>query len=234
MGASYLFPSVYDISATPSTITQAWSIDENAPPYISFLTALCLHYNCYWSHEGKVQDNAASMLRSLVKMGSKMRLAIIASPSFRQIVMYYCLTCGIRHSASQEEFESTVQTKIGNTDNSIVDTNMLRGFHRLPYKFKGKLLTGILIACSEREDETSNAFLNDCLSATQDAFSSLVNALRTKQIKPDSVDAVEMACLCISLYDSSNRVIGNSSSEQEEQKYLDVLCAIEFVDTAGK
>jgi len=175
---SYILPLAYGASTTPSNITLAWSNPERVQQSISFLITLCLHYNCYWSQEGQVQENAALLLLSLAKRGSNMRLAIIACPQFRQLVIYYCLTCGIRHSASHEEFETTVRTKAGNNiQNMNLDMNMIRGFHRLPYEIKGKLLTGILMSCGEKDDETSNALLNDCFQATQDAFSSLVNVL---------------------------------------------------------
>jgi len=174
---SYILPSVYGSSTTPSTITHAWSSQERAQQSISFLITLCLHYNCYWSQEGQVQDNAALMILSLAKRGSKMRLAMVVSPSFRQLVMYFSLTCGIRHSAPREELEATVRTQASKYTNVNMDINMILGFHRLPYEIKGKLLTGILLACGEKDDETSTAFLNDCLKSTQDAFTSLVNAL---------------------------------------------------------
>lgn len=199
---AYILPDTYGASTAPSTIALVWTEPEKVQQSISFLISLCLHYNCYWSQEGQVQENAALMLLSLAKRGSKLRLAIVSCPQFRQLVIYFCLTCGIRHSAPQEELETVVRTKAGNNfQNMNLDINMLRGFHRLPYEIKGKLLTGILISCGENEDETSSALLNDCFTATHDAFSSLVSVLSTKQMKPDNMDAREMACLCISLYD---------------------------------
>ena len=174
---SYILPSVYGSSTTPSTIINAWSTQERAQQSISFIITLCLHYNCYWPQEGQVQENAALMILSLAKTGSKMRLAMVVSPSFRQLVMYFSLTCGIRHSAPREELETTVRTQASKYTNVNMDINMILGFHRLPYEIKGKLLTGILLACGEKDDETSTAFLNDCVNSTQDAFTSLVNAL---------------------------------------------------------
>jgi hypothetical protein len=175
---AYILPETYGSSTTPSTITLAWANPDKVQQSIAFLITLSLHYNCYWSQEGQVQENAALVLLSLAKRGSNMRLAIVTCPQFRQLVIYFCLTCGIRHSASKEEFETIVQTKAGNNfQNMNLDINMLRGFHRLPYEIKGKLLTAILISCGENEDATSSALLNDCFTATQDAFSSLVNVL---------------------------------------------------------
>eukprot|EP00537_Pseudo-nitzschia_pungens_P003624 CAMPEP_0172378284 /NCGR_PEP_ID=MMETSP1060-20121228/69343_1 /TAXON_ID=37318 /ORGANISM="Pseudo-nitzschia pungens, Strain cf. cingulata" /LENGTH=1243 /DNA_ID=CAMNT_0013106001 /DNA_START=86 /DNA_END=3817 /DNA_ORIENTATION=- len=313
---AYILPERYGSSTTPSTISLAWSNTEHVQQVISFLITLCLHYNCYWSQEGQVQENAALMLLSMAKKGSSMRLAIVSCPQFRQLVIYHCLTCGIRHSAPREEFETTMRNKAGNVQNLNLDMNMLRGFHRLPYETKGKLLTGILMACGEKDDDTSASLVNDCFTATHDAFSSLVNVLSTKQMKADNMDAKEMACVCISLYDgialagdmkgseriptfitpslshlsglmefyaddlsicegllrlfrdysyqfissldsascialfqassnllksysanhcSSNRVIVNTggTSEEEEQKYSDVLCAIELLVQLG-
>jgi len=199
---AYILPETYGASTEPSTIALAWKNPEKVQQSLSFIIILCLQYNCYWSQEGQVQDNAALMLLSLAKRGSNMRLAIVSCPQFRQLVIYFCLTCGIRHSAPQEEFETIVRNKAGNNfQNMSLDINMLRGFHRLPYETKRKLLTGILISCGEKDDEASSAFLKDCFTATHDAFSSLVNVLSTKQMKPDNMDAKEMSCLCISLYD---------------------------------
>lgn len=175
---AYILPDTYGSSTTPSTILLAWANPEKVQQTISFLITLCLHYNCYWPQEGQVQENATLLLLSLAKRGSKLRLVIVSIPQFRQLVIYFCLTCGIRHSASNEEFETMVQSKAGNNvQNMNLDVNMLRGFHRLPYEIKGKLLTAILISCGEKEDETSTALLNDCFIAIQDAFSSLVNVL---------------------------------------------------------
>ena len=177
-GSAYILPDTYGASTTTSTISLAWANPEKAQQSISFLITLCLHYNCYWPQEGQVQENATLLLLSLAKRGSKLRLAIVSIPQFRQLVIYFCLTCGIRHSASNEEFETIVRNKAGNNFQSMnLDTNMLRGFHRLPYEIKGKLLTAILMSCGEKEDETSSALLNDCFTAIQDAFSSLVNVL---------------------------------------------------------
>ena len=174
---SYILPPVYGSSTTSSTITQTWSIEEHAQKCISFLITLTLLHNCYWPQEGQVQDNAAILITSLAKRSSKIRTVMVASHSFRQLVMYYCLTCGIRHSASMKELDVTVRNRASKYAGMNIDLNMIRGFHRLPYERKGKLLTGMLLACGEKENETSSALLDNCLMATRDAFSSLVIAL---------------------------------------------------------
>lgn len=104
----------------------------------------------------------------------QMRLAMVSSPSFQQLCQYHCLTAGIRHSAPPAEFESTVKSKAGNANISM---DMLRGYQRLPYDIKSKIVTGLIVGCSETSHEPSNALLNDCLKAIHDVFSSLVHVL---------------------------------------------------------
>jgi hypothetical protein len=171
---AYLLPADYVGSTTPSTITKAWSSPERVLQSVTFLVTLCLHYICYWPHEGQVQAKVVQLILSLAKRCSNMRLALVSTPSFRELVAYHCLTCGIRHSASNEEFEATVRAKSGNMNLSM---EMLRGYHRLPYDVKGKLITGILVGCSEHEDDTSTSLLNDCLHAIHEAFFSLATVL---------------------------------------------------------
>ena len=110
---------------------------------------------------------------------------MVSSSSFRQLVSFHCTTCGIRHSAPPAEFEATVRARAtGNGSNNeqqaaaiISMMDMLKGYHRLPYDIKSKILTGLLIGSSEYHDEASKALLNDCLQSVNDAFQSLVHAL---------------------------------------------------------
>lgn len=171
---AYILPADYSGSTIPSTIIMAWSSPERVQQSVSFLITLCLHYNCYWPQERQVQENVAKLILSLAKRCSNLRLAMATSPSFRELVAYHCVTCGIRHSASNEEFETTVKTKAANTTLSM---EKLRGYHRLPYDIKGKLVTGILVGCSDRGDDSSESLFDECLRAIQEAFSSLVNLL---------------------------------------------------------
>ncbi|KAL3921154.1 MAG: hypothetical protein SGILL_002900 [Bacillariaceae sp.] len=194
---AYILPGDYGHSATLSTISLAWTSPEKVQQSVSFILSLCLHYNCYWPQEQQVQDTAATLILSVAKRSTKMRLAIVGTPSFRQLAVFHCLTCGIRHSAPPQEVEATVRSKAGNME---INMEMLRGYHRLPYEVKGKLLTGILVACSEPEDEGSKSLVNDCFNALHDTFASLVSVLSTKQLTPDNVDAKEMTCLCVALY----------------------------------
>ena len=171
---AYILPADYAGSAIPSTITKAWTSPELVQQSVSFLTTLCVHYTCYWPHERQVQEKVAQLILSLAKHGPQMRLAMVEDTSFRELVACHCLTCGIRHSASHEEFEATVRAKAKNTTLSM---DMLRGYHRLPYDLKGKLVTGILVGCSNHGDEISETLHNNCLHAIHEAFSALVTVL---------------------------------------------------------
>jgi hypothetical protein len=172
---AYILPGDYGASSkTASSILNVWSTPEAVQQTVSFCITLCLHYQCYWPHERQVQDSSALLLLSLAKRCNRMRSAMVASPSFRQMLTFHCLTAGIRHSAPPAEFESTVRAKAGN---SVPSMDMVRGYQRLPYDIKSKILTGLLVGCSEREDQNAEAMLNDCLKAIHDAFSSLVHVL---------------------------------------------------------
>jgi hypothetical protein len=171
---AYILPVDYGAAPLPSTILKAWSSTETVQEVVSFCLTLCLHYHCYWPHERQVQENASVLLLSLAKRCATMRTAMVASPSFRQLISYHCLTSGIRHSAPPAEFESNVRSKAGDT---VLAMDMLRGYQRLPYSIKAKIATALVVGCSEHDDEPSKALLNDCLKAIHDAFSSLVHVL---------------------------------------------------------
>jgi hypothetical protein len=171
---AYILPVEYSTSKMPSTILKAWSSNEAVQESVSFVVTLCLHYHCYWPHERQVQDSAALLLLSMAKRCRQMRLAMVATPSFRQLITFHCLTSGIRHSAPPAEFESTVRSMAGNAN---INLDMLRGYQRLPYDIKSIILTALLVGCSEYDDENSKSLMNDCLKAIHDAFSSLVHVL---------------------------------------------------------
>jgi hypothetical protein len=56
------------------------------------------------------------------------------------------------------------------------------------------------VATCDTHNETATAMFNECQSAVHSAFSSLVQALNSKQVRPDDVNAQEMACLCVEMY----------------------------------
>ena len=161
------------------SILKVWASPESVQESVSFVITLCLHYHCYWPQERQVQDNASRLLYAMAKRCHQMRLAMVATPAFRQLISYHCLTSGIRHTAPLAELESTVRAKAsaGRHDQHNLSLDMLRGYQRLPYDIKSKILTAMLVGCSELNDETSSYLFNECLNAIYDAFSSLVHAL---------------------------------------------------------
>eukprot|EP00934_Nitzschia_sp_Nitz4_P002807 Nitzschia sp. Nitz4//scaffold6_size259037//233728//237577//NITZ4_001123-RA/size259037-augustus-gene-0.308-mRNA-1//1//CDS//3329557040//2797//frame0 len=194
---AYIAPVDYAHSRSPSSILKAWSSPEVVQEAVSFLTTLCLHYHCCWPQEPQVQDHTAKLLQALTKHSKQMRLTLVGSSGFQQLLTFHCLTAGVRHSAPEEEVRNTVIAKAGNAPISF---ELLRGYQRLPYVTKSSILTALLVGCSEYDDETSRHRFDDCLKATHDAFASLVHVLSTKQASPDNVDTQEMACLCVELY----------------------------------
>jgi hypothetical protein len=170
---AYILPVGYGESSD-SPILLSWSSPEAVKEAVAFCMTLSFHYHCYWPQERQVQENAAMLLLSMAKRCTEIRLAMVSSPSFQQLIQYHCWTSGIRHSAPPSEFESTVKSKAGNANISV---NMLRGYQRLPYDIKSKILTSLIVGCSEQNHEKSKALLNDCLKAIHDVFSSLVHIL---------------------------------------------------------
>ena len=167
------------LRATQSGILKVWSSPESVQQAVNFCVTLCLHYICYWPHERQVQGSSAMLLFSLAKRCKQMRTAMVNSPNFVQLVKFHCLTAGLRHSATPAEFESIVRSKFpGNNNSDVPSMVMIRGYQRLPYDIKAKVLTALLVGCSEHEDAGAKTMLEDCLKAIQDAFASLVNVLR--------------------------------------------------------
>jgi len=159
-------------------IVQAWANPQKVQETVSFIITLCLHYHCHWPQERQVQENASILLQAMAKRCKPMRLALVATPAFRELTSFHCWTSGIRHSAPFSELESTVRTKAGHADNTTnLRFDLIHGYQRLPYDVKSKILTGLLIGCSEYDDEFSKNLLNHCLEAVHEAFSSLVHAL---------------------------------------------------------
>lgn len=195
---AYVYPVDYSASAgaAPNKILTTWANSDSAQQVISFCATLCLHYQCYWPQERLVQEGSQSLILALAKRGPQIRSILVASPSFVQMVMFHCLTAGMRHASPKSELEASVQAKTGGS----VNLEMVRGFQRLRYEDRSSILTAILVATSDSQNETANAMMNESLVAVQEAFSSLLQAITTKQIKADDVNAEEMTCLCVEMY----------------------------------
>jgi hypothetical protein len=195
---AYVYPVDYGSSTTTNPIIKEWSTPEKAQQVISFCISLCMYYQCYWPHERQVQESAGCLLLSLAKRGGQIRSAMVSSPAIHQMVRFHCLTAGIRHSVTESEFEMIVREKVGNDGLPAMD--MIWGYQSLSYQDKARVLTSLLVASSNAQDSTANVMLNELLKNIHDSFTSLVNALSANQVRPDDVNAKEMACLCVEMF----------------------------------
>ena len=172
---AYILPVDYGAVKSSSPIMTLWASPEAVGQTLQFCITLCLHYQCYWPHERQVQENCAELILLLAKRGTELRLALVTSPPFRQLLEFHRLTSGIRHSAPPAEFESSVSSKC--TAGMAPDINQLRGYQRLPYDIKSRIATALLVGCSESDDQASTALFDECVQAIHDSFSILVQAL---------------------------------------------------------
>jgi hypothetical protein len=195
---AYVYPIDYEASNTTNPIIREWSTPEKAQQVISFCISLCIYYQCYWPHERQVQESAGCLLLSLAKRGGEIRSAMVASPAIHQMVRFHCLTAGIRHSVTESEFEVIVRDKVGN--DALPAMDMIWGYQSLSYQDKARVLTSLLVACSNSQNSNANAMLNELLKNIHESFTSLVNALSSNQVRPDDVNAKEMACLCVEMF----------------------------------
>jgi len=195
---AYIYPTDLGSSNASNPIFQEWASPDRAQEAVNFCCTMCLNYQCYWPQEPLVQESAGKLIMALAKRGDPVRSALVASPVFHQIVRFHCLTAGMRHTASHEEFDAAIRAKVGN--DAMPTMQMVWGYQRLPYQDKARVLTAILVACSDTKNDAANSMITDALKAIHDAFTSLVQALSTKQVGVDDVNAKEMACLCVEMF----------------------------------
>lgn len=171
---AYILPTSDDYrETTGGGILSTYSKPEIAQPVISFCSTLCLVYFCHWPQEKEVQDESTSLLLALAKKGAFVRSLMVSSPSFEKIAALHSVCGSLRHNASKQELSSAMTTAMG-ADLSI---DAVMGYHRLPYTERARVLTCLVVACSEMHCEKSNAMLTSCLRAVEAPFSTLVQAL---------------------------------------------------------
>ncbi len=127
-------------------------------------------YFCHWPQEKEAQDESTSLLLALAKKGAFVRSLMVSSPSFEKIAALHSVCGSLRHNASKQELMTTAM----GADLSI---DAVMGYHRLPYTERARVLTCLVVACSEMHCEKSNAMLTSCLRAVEVPFSTLVQAL---------------------------------------------------------
>jgi hypothetical protein len=195
---AYVYPTDYGESNSSNPIVREWSSPGQAFETISYCATLCLHYQCYWPQEPQVQRSAGDLLLSLAKRKGSFRSTLVSTSAFKTIVHFHCLTAGVRHSASREEFNSIILSRAG--ANVLPSMDLLWGYQRLPYLDKARILTAILVGCSETSDSAATAMLSESLKVIHEAFGGYVEAISTNRVGPDDIHAKETACLCIELF----------------------------------
>jgi hypothetical protein len=98
---------------------------------------------------------------------------MVDSPSFEHIAALHSICSSLRHNASQAEIVTSMSSFVG-----IVSVEAVRGYQRLPYMDRARVLTCLVVGCSDMENEKSNAMLDGCLKAVANHFFALVEALR--------------------------------------------------------
>ncbi|KAL7538850.1 hypothetical protein ACHAXR_011286 [Thalassiosira sp. AJA248-18] len=207
-GPSYILPNSDEYRENTGGIFGAYSTAETAQPLISFCTTLCLLYFCHWPQEKEVQDESTSLLLSLGKKGAFVRELMLNSPSFQKTAALHSVCASLRHNASPPEI-SAAMAAIGG-DLSI---DFVRGYQRVPYADRARILTCLVVACSDMQNEKANAMLNGCLKAVEAPFSTLITALGNKQASSKDINVQESACLSILLY--GGIVLASEMSEPE-------------------
>lgn len=195
---AYVYPSDYGHSTSSNRIVQEWSTPDKSQEVVDFCISLCLCYQCYWPQEGQVQQSAAELLMALAKRGGKVRAAVAASPRFHQMVHFHILTAGVSHSVPPQDLEAIVRSKV--TSSGLPSMSMVWGYQRLPYIDRARILTAILVACSDSSDEKSNVMISNSLNAIHETFLALVHGVTTKQFDPDDEQAKEMAYLSVEMF----------------------------------
>jgi len=195
---AYILTPSLEYDRTSGGILGTWSSQEAATSAVNFCVTLCLHYHCYWPQENQVQEAATELMISLSKRGKSIRDLILHSTSFQTLAAIHSATTSLRHSSSAAEVHATLAN--ANAAGQTLEEKMIKGYIRLPYSDQAKILTSLLVASSEIGDEKAKAIFETCLVSVQNSFSSLAQALSSKQIQAQDVNAVEMTSLCVELY----------------------------------
>ena len=117
-----------------------------------------------------MQDESIALLLALLKQGDLVRHLLIDSQSFEQIVALHAICASLRPDSSPDSSEIEA---LGRN----LTPKLVRGYQRLPYIDRARILTCILIGCSDMKSEKASNMMNGCLSAVEKSFQVLVNAL---------------------------------------------------------
>jgi len=188
---AYIKPSLiyYDSDEQKDGILVAWQSPKTSQQAVSFIITLCLVYHCHWPQESHVHESSISMLFSLVKRDKDMKSLIIGTPSMEQLATLHIVTATMTHYSKEI-----------NGPTAGLSSELITGYRSIPYKYRGAILTVILIGSSEMDGSKSEQIFNGCLDAVQRSFSTLIQALESKTVKPNDMHTQENLCLCVELY----------------------------------
>ena len=120
--------------------------------------------------EKEVQDESTALLLALAKRGHYVRDLLVNSISFEQTVALHVVCAPLR--SNQSPNPSEIEAVGAN-----LSPESIRGYRRLPYADRARVLTCLLVGCSEIKNEKASNMLSSCLTAVEKSFKLLVNAL---------------------------------------------------------
>lgn len=180
--SSYIIPPLSEYSEVGNVqcgILTIWSTnagnESGISSVINFCVKLCLYYYCYWPQEIAVQRNATKLMLALAQRGVECRRFVMNTTPFEQLVALHAVTAGAWHGASDAELDQAISNYNNICQNLSKD--LVKGYLRISYEGRGKVLQGILSCCCD-DDQKAMLLYECCLRSVQSSFSNLVQALR--------------------------------------------------------
>ena len=169
--AAYVLPPDSELCEAPNTAPY-YSTPQTAQPLVSFCATLSLLYFCHWPQERELQGESTSLLLALARKGPFVRSLLVASPSFERIAALHSVCAALRHNASTLEIGAAMAAVGGE-----LSMDDVRGYMRLPYTDRARILTCLVVGCSDMQDAKATSMLSGCMKAVEAPFSALVHAL---------------------------------------------------------
>ena len=200
---AYIMPQ-FQIIGSNGTDIYYWNQENNCQQVLHFCVTLALHYYAYWPQETQVTDAASSLLQSLGKRREqKLKKMLLQSQSFEKLVSLHIITASLRHSANTAETLESIKKHSYLLSNMTEDASfeaMIKGYLRMPYTSRSKVVTAILMGSSIENDEKANIMIRSSLEAIQNALSQTLQAVSNKQVTASNIHVQETICLIVELY----------------------------------
>ena len=181
-----------------------WNQENNCQQVLHFCVTLALHYYAYWPQETQVTDAASSLLQSLAKRREhNLKKNLLQSQSFEKLVSLHIITASLRHSANTVETLESIKKHsyiLRNMTDDATFEAMIKGYLRMPYSSRSKVVTAILMGSSIENDEKAKIMIHSSLEAIQNALSQTLQAVSNKQVSANNIHVQETICLIVELY----------------------------------